>query len=269
MTALATLAAFVRRDWSIALSYRLAYALELVSILFTLALFYYLSGLIDEEKLDSATGMDQGYFAYVVVGLALIRMLQSGLTSFGSRLNEEQMTGTFETLMATPTRTSLLILGAGAYDLLRATVSGIALIVAAAILFDFKVDTDAAALFTAAVALPAALALFAALGVAVAAFTVVFKQTTALLGLLAAAIGLMAGAYFPISELPGPLHALADVFPFTWAVDVLRGALLEGDAELSRLAYLVAFDAVAIPCALLLFKAGLRRSRQMGTLAHY
>ena len=269
MSALATVGAFVRRDFAIALSYRLAYALEIGSILFTLALFYFLSRLVDGSQLASSPGMERGYFAFVVVGLVLVRMLQTGLASFGQRLNEEQMTGTFETLMATPTRPSLVIAGSGAYDLLRATLSGLLLLLAAVVLFDLRLDIDASSTLAAAVALPAALGLFAALGIAVAAFTVVFKQTTALLGLLGAGIGLMAGAYFPVDVLPGPLRALADVFPFTWAVDVLRGALLSGEADFERLALLVAFDAVAIPLALLLFVGALRRSRRTGSLSHY
>ena len=43
MRGMAALAAFLRRDWAIDTSYKATFALQFVSILFLLALFFYLS----------------------------------------------------------------------------------------------------------------------------------------------------------------------------------------------------------------------------------
>jgi ABC-2 type transport system permease protein len=107
------------------------------------------------------------------------------------------------------------------------------------------------------------------MGVAVAAFTVVFKQTTALLTLATTAIALIGGVYFPVQLLPGALEFLANLLPFTWGLDVLRGSLLSGESDVGRLGLLVGFDAAALPCALLLFNVGLRRAKRAGSLAQY
>jgi ABC-2 type transport system permease protein len=269
VSALPIVAACVRRDWRIALSYRLAYALELASIVFTLVLFYYLAKIVDSSSLPSSAGLDGGYFGFAAIGLALSRVLYTVLTSFATTLREEQTTGTFETLMASPVSPSLLILGSGAYDLLRGTASGILMVVAAALFFDLRLDAGLDSAAAVGVGLVGCLALFAAMGVAIAAFTVVFKQTTAVLGLATTAIALIGGVYFPVELLPGALELVGDLLPFTWGLDALRASLLGGDADLGRLGALIAFDAVALPCALLVFRGALRRARLAGSMAQY
>lgn len=267
--ALATTAAFVRRDWAIVRSYRVAYALDVIAIFFTLALVFYVARLVDGSKLSAKAGINRDYFAFAVVGVALVRMVQTGLSSFANRLREEQTTGTFETLMAAPTSPSLVVLASGAYGLLRAAISGALTIIVAIALFGLRFQTSAASVAVAAAALLACLLMFAAVGVTVAAFTIVFKQTTSALGFVTAGLAMLGGAYFPVGLLPGPLHAIASALPFTWGLDVLRQSVLGGDPDLTKLGLLAVFDAAALPAALLVFRAALRHSRQKGTLGHY
>jgi ABC-2 type transport system permease protein len=171
--------------------------------------------------------------------------------------------------MATPTSPSVLILGSGAYELIRATAFAVVMIVAAAAFFNLRVDTGVDSAFVTAAALLGCVLLFAALGVALAAFTVVFKQTTAVLALATTAIALFGGVYFPIDVLPAGLEFLANALPFTWGLDVLRASLLNGELELGRLGLLIAFDVVALPCALVLFNVAVRHARRAGSLAQY
>jgi ABC-2 type transport system permease protein len=260
--------AFVRRDAAAALSYRVPFALELVSILFSLALFYYLSRLVGASATKEGGQLSDGYFAFAVIGLAMLRIVTSGLTSFAQRLRDEQTTGTLEALLTTPAPPSVLVLGTAAYDLLRATVSAGVLILVGVLLFGLRFEASAALLLV-PVAVIGALALFAALGVALAAFTIVYKQTTGALAVMVPGVSLLAGVYFPIKLLPEPLHTLAAIFPFTWALDVLRSALLIGDSKVGLLVALLAAAAVALPAALALFRVSLRRARRDGSLAQY
>jgi ABC-2 type transport system permease protein len=269
VSTIAVLGAFIRRDWRINISYRTSAALEVVTMLFSLALFFYLGHLIDNPAFAKSQGLSGGYFAFAVVGLALVRMISTSLNSFSRKLREEQTTGTFEVLMATPNRPGLIVLASSAYDLLRATFSAIVLILAAVLFFGLSLDTSPDSLAIAAVALVGCIALFASLGVAVAAFTVVFKRSTALLALIVAGVSLLGGAYFPLSVLPQPLEAIAEALPFTWALDVFRDALLGGNVDPLQLAGLFASAAVLLPLMLALFSVALRRARQTGTLAQY
>lgn len=269
MRTLAILGAFVRRDFAVALSYRLSMALEVVAVVFSLTLFFYLGQLFDESSLASRPGLERGYFAFVVVGLSLLQIVQTGLASFTTKIRLEQTTGTFEAVIATPTSPSTLIIGSAAYELLRATVLGLLMFGCAVLVFGLSIEGGWAVVLFSVVGLAASIAVFAALGVAIAAFTVVFKQTASLIGLVVSGLALLGGVYFPIEVMPAPLEALAKILPFTWALDVLRSALLAGDADVERLVLLVSSAVLALPAALFLFGRALRHARQQGSLSQY
>jgi len=269
LSTLAVVGAFMRRDFRINISYRMSFALESVSIVFQLALFFYLSRVVDDAELPAAQDLSGGYFGYVAVGLALLRIVGVSTGSFSRKLNEEQTTGTFEELMATPASPSLIVLASALYDLIRATVSGLLLIAAAIVLFGLRLDLTLASIGTAAAALVGCIGLFASLGVAVAAFTVVFKRTTALLGMVVTMLALLGGVYFPIEVLPDPIEKVANALPFTWGLDVLRASLLGGDVDPAQLAGLFGSAALLLPLALVAFAAAVRRARRTGTLAQY
>jgi ABC-2 type transport system permease protein len=262
-------AAFLRRDFRINLSYRASFALEILSTLFLLGLFFYLGRVVDKSQFSSQQNLRGGYFGYAAVGLALLAIVQTSLTSFSQKLREEQTTGTFEALMATPASPSLIVLSSALYELIVATISGLLLIVIAVAVFGLHLHLDPGSIGVAILALAGCLGNFASLGVAVAAFTVVFKQTTALLGLVITGLAFLGGVYFPIDVLPAPIQSVASVIPFTWGLDVLRASLLGGDVDPLQLGGLFASAAVLLPMALFGFAIAVRRARRTGTLAQY
>jgi ABC-2 type transport system permease protein len=269
VSAPAIVAAVIRRDWRVAISYRTSFVLELGSIVLFLALFFYLGQLINPNRLGSSQALRSDYFAYVAVGIALVRMLQLSLAGFAAKLREEQTTGTFEALMTAPVSSSLIVLAMSAYDLLRGAVSGVFVLLAAVVIFGLDLDTGPGSLAIAALAMVGSLGLFAVLAVVVAALIVVLKRVTALLGMALTGLALLGGVYFPVEVLPDPLEAIAKASPFTWALDVLRASLLGGDVDPVQLAGLFASVAVLLPASLAGFAWALRRARRTGTLASY
>jgi ABC-2 type transport system permease protein len=268
LSRLAIVSAFVRRDFRIDISYRASFAIELLAIFFALALFFYLSRVVNESEV-AGQDLRGGYFAFAAVGLALLQIMRVSMSSYGYKLSEEQTTGTFEELMATQASSSLIVLSSAVYDLLRATASGLVLIVAAMTVFGLGLDVTPGSVGTAVLALVGCLALFASLGVAVAAFTVVFKRPNAPLGMVVQALALLGGVYFPLDVLPSAIEGVAQAIPFTWGVDVFRASLLGGDVDPLQLAGLLASAALLLPIALVVFSAAVTRARRTGTLAQY
>jgi ABC-2 type transport system permease protein len=269
LNTLSIVAAFLRRDYRINISYRASFAFQTVSILLQVALFFYLSRVVDEADFAASQGLSGGYFGYAAVGLALLTIVQVSLSSFSFKLREEQTTGTFEALMATPTSPSLIVLSSAVYDLIRATVTGLVLIGAAVAVFGLRLDLDPASIGVAVVGLAGCLGLFASLGVLVAAFTVVFKRGTALLGMIVSGLALLGGVYFPIEVLPAPIEQVATALPFTWGLDVVRASLLGGEVDPAQLGGLFASAALLLPLALWGFTLAVRRARRTGTLSQY
>ena len=263
------LVAFIRRDLATARSYRAAYAIELVAILLSVTLFFYLSRLVDGNTTFARKYLGHGYFGYVIVGLALLRVVHTSLSSFATKLRTDQTTGTLEALFASPASPSLVIVSSAAFDILRATLLGIAMVLIAIVVFGMHLGTSWTGAGALVLAFPACVSLFAALGVVLAAFTVVFKQTTSLISLLSTGLGLLAGVYFPLKVFPPTLRDIANGTPFTWAVEVVRDALLGNHIPPGQLVGLLIAAALLLPVALMLFRIALARARYEGSLAHY
>jgi ABC-2 type transport system permease protein len=127
-------------------------------------------------------------------------------------------------------------------------------------------------LFSCLVVLVLSLALALALGIFAATFQVAFQKGSALVWLLGSGLWFLSGTMFPVQSLPQPLAILARALPLTYAIDGMRGALLEGrsiGAMAPTLTALTAFAVVLLPLALAALSLSLRRARQCGTLSFY
>lgn len=264
----AVVMAFLRRDWAISWSYRLPFALGLLQTFLTLGFLYFLSRLVGPRIALSDGTLHGGYFAYVVLGTTLLSIFSVNLTAFALRLRTDQTTGTLEVLFTMPPRASLVVLASASYQVTYALVVG-GLTVALAAAFGMRFDVSAGSLLVALIILVASLVLFAATGVAFAAFVVVFKRAETVTALAGAALSLLSGVYYPIRLLPHPLRVLAEVIPFTWALQALRGSLLGAQLPLARLAELSLAAVVLLPVAMWLFSVALDRARRSGTLGQY
>jgi len=259
-------AAFLRRDWANARSYRLAFVLELLRSLFLLVLMFQVGRLVDRGPPDPALG--DGYFSYALVGVAVLQVVQTALQSFAQKLRDEQTTGTLEALLATPMSPSRVILASALYDVLAALALA-AVVVVLGFVMGVRLAVTPLSLVVAAVVVVGLLVLAAALGVAVAAFTVVFKRGMAVAWAVTSALSLLGGIFYPVDLLPGPLRWAARALPFTWGLDALRAALLEAEARIGT-AFAVTASAVALlAVALWLFRLAVDRARTLGSLAQY
>jgi ABC-2 type transport system permease protein len=265
---LAVLAAFVRRDWTIAWSYRLPFVLGLGQGFATVGFLYFLSRLVGAHIDTSSGGLHGGYFAFSVLGTALLAFFSVTLTAFAQRLRSDQTAGTLEVLFTMPPRPTLSVLGSASYQLLYATIGNLlSILMAVAVGMRFSTTVDGG--FLAGCAVLVSFALFCAVGIAFAAFVVVFKRGETLTAIGTSALMLVGGVYYPISLMPGPLRILAEVLPFTWALEILRSSLLSSSLLWARFGELCAATAVLVPFSLWLFTVALDRARRMGTLGQY
>lgn len=268
LRAFGVLMAFVRRDWAIAWSYRLPFAMGAVQGLIGVVFVYFLGRLVGRRIEVAGLAAHGGYFAYAVVGTTLLSFFGVTLTAFAQRLRSDQTAGTLEVLLTMPPRPALTLLGSASYQVLYSMMASV-LTVCVAVAMGLRFHTSALALLVTLAALAASLALFCAVGIAFAAFVLVFKRGETLCALGTSALMLIGGVYYPLSLLPHVLAVVAQAIPFTWALEVLRSCLLSDQLPMARLAELTFSAALTVALALRLFSAALDRSRRAGTLGQY
>jgi len=255
--------AFALRDLAERQAFRYALVLDLAFGILNLVTFSLISRVVsvpDTAELDGAST----YFSFAAVGIAFMLVIQSAAAGVAQRVRQEQQVGTLEALVAQPVAPGTLALGLTAFPFAFALVRSAAYLAVAALFLDLEsANADWLGVIVILVASGAAVT---ALGIVVAAMTVVVPQGQMVGRLLVFALGFLGGAYFPVSQLPAGLEAIAQVVPTRFALDGLRATLSGSSDWWGDLGLLVAFGAIGLPIALLVFRAAVRLAVRRGRL---
>ncbi|MGQ9475046.1 MAG: ABC transporter permease [Actinomycetota bacterium] len=258
--------AFLRRDFLIEASYRFNFLLSLAGLLFSVTIFYFLGKMVDPSMVRGAA---EDYFSFSLVGMALTLFLRTGLGSFSISLREEQLAGTLEAVMSTPTSLTTIVLSSSLWRFLFTSLAALAFLGTGLV---FGVSYAGANWGAAALIFVFTIASFASLGIISASFTIIFKRGDPVNWAVSSLSVLLGGVFYPVSVLPEWLRPLSRALPITWSLDGLRGALLmrEGFGSLrGEIAVLAIITAVLLPLSLYLFHVSVNHARTMGTLSKY
>jgi ABC-2 type transport system permease protein len=261
---------FLKRDASLAVSYRLSFILQIGGIFLSVASFYFLSKLFGSALVPQLAEYGGDYFSFVLIGLAFTGYLGLSLSSFASSIREGQMTGTLEIMLLSPTRLSVILLSSSIWPYLLMTVQIIVYMVLGALVFGF--DVSNVNILTALVVLVLSIASFSGFGILSAAMVLIVKKGDPIAWLFGGVTTLLSGVYYPISVLPDWLTPLSRILPMTYALDAMRLAMLKGyslyDIRLDILV-LAGFALVLTPLSFFAFRSALKRAKIEGSLLHY
>jgi ABC-2 type transport system permease protein len=258
--------ALLRRDYLVRTSYRFALVLDLFIGLVDVLIYYFISETFG-GRAHVSFGAAPSYFAFALVGIAMTTVVQAASAGVATKVREEQLTGTLEALVTQPLTTIEMALGMCALPFLFATFRvALYLLVGGTLL---GVDLSHMSWVGFAVVLFVTGAAMSALGIVTAAAVLAFKRGETISGVAIFGMGLVGGAFFPVSVLPGWLEALGKVVPPRFAFDGLRDALYAGSGWAGDALVLVAFSAFLLPASVWLFDRALQHARRAGSLAQY
>ena len=264
------LPAFLRRDLLVMLSYRAAFIGDLLAISVQALTFGFIAKLVDPSVLPTYNGVQVGYFEFVMVGVVIATVSGLLLQKVSMAIRQEQMIGTLEALLATPTHATTVQAGSAAFDLLFVPVrmAVLLLVVALTLGLDFRAD----GILPSFVLLLCFLPFVWGLGLIAAGAVVTFRRGGGVIGVAMAMLGLASGAFFPLALLPGWVQAVAEANPVAIAIEGTREALIGGagwsDIGTSVLV-LLPLSAVAVFAGVAAFRAALAREYRNGTLGLY
>jgi ABC-2 type transport system permease protein len=267
---LAKLPAFMRRDLLSLLSYRAGFASDWVGLAFQVFLLYFVGQLVDSERLPTYGGEQVTYLAFAAVGIALGMFVHIGLTRVATAIRTEQMVGTLESVLVTPTAPATIQFGSAMFDVVYVPLrTAIFLVIVAA---GFGLDFSTGGIMPAAIVLLAFAPVVWGLGLIGAAAILTFRRGAGLVGIGGALLTFAAGAYFPLALLPAWLATAAELNPLAIALDSMRNAVL-GDAGWTvvphALAVLLPAGVMALVLGWFAFRLALMRERRLGTLGLY
>ncbi|HEY8647498.1 MAG TPA: ABC transporter permease [Gaiellaceae bacterium] len=259
-------AGIVRRDVRLYLSYRGRIFSQLLAVFFSISLFYYIAKLVHVGTFQTPVE----YFGYVVVGVAILEVLGATLTGLPPMLRQELMAGTFERLVISPTGAVASTVAMLIFPTFVAMLTGTVAICYGVLVFGLPLRGD-----TAALAIPVAFlaaTAFAPFALLIGGLVLAVKRAGTAAGFVVTGLSLVGGFFFPVALLPVWIRWLAQVQPFTPALNLLRNLLIGTplvEPEWLSVAKLIGFTAVLFPVSVWTLARGVRWAQRRGTIIEY
>jgi ABC-2 type transport system permease protein len=262
--------AFIKRDYIIESSYKLAFVFELLTTFFPLVSFYFIGRLVGSQADSRLARYGGQYFPFALVGVAFSQYLLLALGTFSRTVRRTQMAGCLEATLSTQTSPQAVVILSSLYCFGTKLLHILLVFVLGWLVF--RVDYGKANFLSASVVLLLTAAAFSGLGILSAALIVVLKKGDPIEWMFGAASSLLGGAVFPVEVMPRWMQCVAVIFPITYSLEAMRMAILRGYSVImlwKPLAILAAMAAVLVPLGVWAFAAAVEKGRRDGSLMHY
>ncbi len=261
--------AFIRKDLTIAVSYRLQFIFQFSHVFFNVVLIYFIGKMVAASGASpvlAAYGAD--YFSFALVGLAINSYLKTGLITVTSDLRQMMNQGVLEALCAGPIEHKRLLLCTALWPFLFETVRVAFYFLLGIAIFGLRLH--GANWPGAGLTLLATVPIFLMLGILSCSVLIVVKKGDPINWMFTSISGLLAGTMFPVAVLPKWLQIAAFCLPLTHALEALRRCLLTGSSLWDIRHHLLAltlFAAVLLPVTIAISNLCIARARRSGAFA--
>lgn len=260
---------FIRRDFNIAVSYRTFFIMNLMSIFISVSIFFFISKTFGSNS-PILKPYGGEYFPFIIIGIAFFNYIFTGLGAFSNAIRSEQVIGTIEAILMSPTKLSTIIILTGIWSFIYSTLIILAYFVFGMIFFNLTIDWMNFPVCL--IILIPSIITFSSFGIISASFVMVFKKGDPVKWFFSMGSGFLSGTFFPIYVLPQGLQNLSKFIPTTYSLKALRLALLK-NASFSNLLpeflILVLFCAIFLPISVFIFKLAVKKVKKDGALAYY
>jgi len=262
--------AYVRKSFLTLTSYRFAFVLGIANPVFFLFIIFFVDKLFAHQIVPHLVPFGVNYFSYLLVSIMASGFLGGSMSATARQISQDQMMGTLESLLVTPTSIYTIIVAMVAWNLISAIFN--ILIYTIAGIFIFGANFRNINLLSTTVITILSMISFNALGVLSTSFIIAFKRGDPVSYLMNLGMELLGGVFFPVTLLPNWLQILSYFFPITYAIRALEQAIYQG-ASLRILwqdvTVLLIISAILIPLAYWSLKTSLNYARKRGTLLQY
>ena len=262
--------AFIKRDATIAASYRISFILQLVEVFTILTVFYYLGKTLGDRNIPALARYGGNFLAFLLIGISLTDCVTLSLTTFAQQIRESQTTGTLETTLMSPVRLSAILIYSSLWPYLFSALRLVLYLGVGSVVYG--VGMKQANLTSALLIFLLTVLCFMGIGMLWAGVVLLMKRGDAVMNLMGFGVILISGVVFPIGMLPGWVQTIGNMMPLSHALEGMRLAILQGKSvgDLSSIIVkLVVFAAVLQTIGLYGFNSAVNITKRMGSLSEY
>lgn len=262
-------AAFVRQDFLAASSYKVRLTLSLFGLMIMAVPVYFVARGLQSTMADVIEGQGGEYFAFLIVGMAVFRLMHSTVNALPNAISSAVRTGTFEALLGTPIAVPRILVGMMGFAVVWAALQALCLLIVGVF---FGADLAYARAAPALGITALLIFCYVPFGLLAAAGYMAFRTTAAIPVTVGAGSILLGGVYYPTEVIPSWIEHLSAIVPMTYGLRAIRKVLLEGASlfEVSGdVGALVVFATLLMALAAYVFSRALRYARRTGSLSQY
>jgi ABC-2 type transport system permease protein len=267
-----TALAFMKRDIRIAISYRAAFALQLLGIFVSVPMLFFVGKFFDGADLKILERYNSNFFAFLLIGVALLDYLAISLRTFGQILREGQLMGTLELVLLSPTSLAEVLIFSSFFLYLFTSIRFVLYLVVGLCL---GLPLAGANFAGAIIIIFLSILSFAPFGIISASIIMVIKRGLGFTSIVSGASLFLGGVLYPTDFLEHPaLQFCSKIIPFTHSLEGMRMALLSQTPAtmtdlLPTFGILILFAVILMPLSILSFHWAVRRTKRTGTLVQY
>lgn len=258
--------ALTRAGWQSALTFRMGMLFSLLGLVATLVPVYFVAGALQPLAQRSIEAEGGQYFGFLVVGAIAATLMVTCVTGPHAAVSGALGAGILESILATPARPILALVGLVGYDLSWALIRAFFLLVMGIVLGMHFVGSGA---LTAILALLFLVACHLGLGIGLTAMVLAFRTTGPVPAGILAASTLLGGVYYSTSVIPSWLSQVSSWVPLTYSLRAMRRGLLLGESPVAvarDLGISALFAAAGLALGFGVLTLALRHARRAGLL---
>ena len=244
--------------------------MSITGIFFAALTFFFIAKLFGKAAAPLLQEYGGEYFPFVLIGIAFSTFLSTGLGSSATAIRQEQMLGTLEAMLITPTKASTITIYLSLWNFIFSSVHILIYLFMGRFVFGIKFSFSQP--FLIFLILFLSILSFSSLGIMSSSFVMIFKRGDPVNWIVSTSFELLGGIYYPIAILPESLQFISRLLPITYALKALRGVLLAGysfsQVKIEILA-LLGFAVILFPLAIVFFEYALKWTKKEGSLCQY
>lgn len=262
--------AFIKKEFNIEFSYKFAFFLRIFSILSWILTFYFIDKLFAGNVSSHLLPYGTNYFSYVLIGITFFNYVSISVANFSNIIRKEQLMGTLENLLVTPTKISTLIIAMGIWNFIWASIEvSIYLIMG---VFLFGIDLSQINILSTLIILILTFLSFSGLGLVAASFIIVFKRGQPITWTVNTLFEVLGGVYFPITVFPEWLITISKMIPVTYSIKAIQFAVYKNyslNMLIPEIVTLGLFSITLLPIGFNLLKYAIKKAKKNASLSHY
>lgn len=262
--------AFIKRDFIILSSYKMAMITTSLGTVFPLLSYFFISKLVPVNVHESLSKYGGDYFSYTLIGIGFTTYFTMAVQEFSVLMRRDQMAGCLEALLSSQTDVKSLIFMSAIFKFIHNGLVLIIMFVFAILFLGF--DLSKINLLATVVISFLSFIIFISLGIFSAAGTILFNQGEPFGFIFGTLSSLFGGAVFPVALLPFGLKIFSVIIPITHSLDALRLSILKGYSIGMLTQQMIILSGLALsllPLSLKFFEWAIEKGKRNGTLTQY